>query len=103
MAALAVVFGEDVEEERFDVIVERLVVQEQLGQQAEVLAVDLVGVAVHLEDGDVAAAVDLGGRRVAPHALVLVPQQHRAALRVLQAELAQEQLRQSKTPNTLQY
>lgn len=45
-------------------------VEEQLGEQAQVLAVDLVGVAVHLEHGDVAAAVDLRGGRVPPQALV---------------------------------
>lgn len=90
MATFAVVLGEHVEEERLDVVVERLMIEEQLGEEAEVLAIDLVGVAVHLEDGDVATPVDLGGGRVSPQTLVQVSQQHRPTLRVLQAELAQE-------------
>ena len=42
MGALLVDLAENVEEERDDVEVERLVVEEQLGQEAEVLAVELV-------------------------------------------------------------
>ena len=53
VAAFGVVFREDVEEKGLDVVVQGLVVQEQLHQQAEVLAVDLVHVAVHLEHGQV--------------------------------------------------
>ena len=43
--------SEDIEEEGLHVVVERLVVQEQLDEQAEVLTVDLVRVPVHLEHG----------------------------------------------------
>jgi len=46
--------AEHVEQEQVDVVVERLVVEEELDQEAQVLAVDLVGVAVHLEDGKLA-------------------------------------------------
>ena len=53
MAALLVVLSEHVEEERLDVVVESLVVQEELDEQTEVLAVDLVCVAVYLEDAEV--------------------------------------------------
>lgn len=49
VAPLAVVFGEYIEQERFHVVVERFVVQEQFGEEAEVLAVDLVGVAIDFE------------------------------------------------------
>jgi hypothetical protein len=48
VATPIVALSHDVEEEGFDVIVEGLVVQEELGHQAEVLAVDLVLLAVHL-------------------------------------------------------
>ena len=41
MTALIVGFRHDVEEERFDIVVEGLMIQEQLGQQAEVLTVYL--------------------------------------------------------------
>lgn len=48
MAALAVVLREDVEKERLHVVVQGLVVQEQLGQQAQVLTVDCAHISVHL-------------------------------------------------------
>ncbi len=47
-------------------------VEEQLGQEAEVLAVKLVVAAVDLEDGERALAVDLLARRLAAHALASV-------------------------------
>ena len=48
MAAFRIGHRHDVKEERFHVVVERLRVQEALGQQAEVLAVRLLLLAVHL-------------------------------------------------------
>ena len=48
VAALAVVLGEHIEEEGLHVVVQRLVVQKQLGQQTQVLTVDCAHVAVHL-------------------------------------------------------
>lgn len=93
MAALLVVLGEHVEEERLHVVVERFVVQKQLSQQTQILAVDLVHVPINFENGQVLTSVDFRGRRMAPRALVLMPLQNRFALRVFQAELAQEQLR----------
>ena len=71
MAALLVVESKYVEEEGLDVVVQRLVVEEQLGQQAQVLTVDLADVAVHLEHGDATAAVDLVGRWVLQATLLL--------------------------------
>ena len=41
MAAGVVCLGHDVEEEGLHVVVQRFVVQEQLGQETQVLAVDL--------------------------------------------------------------
>ena len=43
--------SENVEKERFYVVVEGLVVEEEFDKQAEVLAVDLVGVAIYLKHG----------------------------------------------------
>lgn len=94
MTPLLVILGQHVKQKRLHVIIQSLVVQKQLRQQAQVLTVDLVHVAVHLEHGDVAAPVDLRRGRMPPRALVLVPFEHGFALRVLQAELAEEQLRQ---------
>lgn len=48
MATFAVVLCEDVKKEGLHVIVEGLVVQEQLGQQTQVLTVDCAHVAVDL-------------------------------------------------------
>ena len=48
---LLVHLAEDVENEGLHIKVERLVVQEQLGEQAEVLAVQFVVQPVHLVDG----------------------------------------------------
>lgn len=48
--AITVHFTKDVEQEWIHIIVECLVVQEQLAEQAEVLAVHLVGLAVNLEE-----------------------------------------------------
>lgn len=49
MATFAVVLGEDVKKEGLHVIVESLVVQEELGQQTQVLTVDCAHVPVNLE------------------------------------------------------
>ena len=48
---LLVHLAEDVENEGLHIKVERLVVQEELGEQAEVLAVQFVVQPVHLVDG----------------------------------------------------
>lgn len=48
-----------VEEEGVGVVVEGLVVEEELGEQAKVLCVDLVHAAVDFEEGDGLLAVDL--------------------------------------------
>ena len=92
VAALAIVLGQHVEEEGLHVVVEGLVIQKQLGEETEVLAVDLAGHAVHFEDGEVFVAVDFVGRRVKPVALGPVALQDPPALHVLEAELAEEEL-----------
>lgn len=66
VTALAVILGQHIEQERFHVVVQGLVVEEQFRKEAQVLAVYFVRVAVHFEDGYVAAPVDLGGGRVPP-------------------------------------
>ena len=71
VAAHVVVDGEHVEEEGLYVVVERLVVEEQLGEEAQVLAVDLIDVSIHLKYREFAVAVDLVGGRVVQTALFL--------------------------------
>ena len=48
VTAFVVVLGEDVEEEGLHIIVQSLVVQEKLGQQAEVLAEEFADISIHL-------------------------------------------------------
>ena len=91
VGAVRVGLGEDVEEERLDVVAQRLVVEEELGEEAQVLAVDLVLAAVDLEHGHAAAPVDLLAGRAVHDALGPVTHRHEPALHVLEAELAQPQ------------
>ena len=58
MGTLLVHFAEDVEEKGVHVKIEGLVVQKKLGQQTQVLAVDFVLGAVHLEHRNGAFAVN---------------------------------------------
>lgn len=48
MATFAVILGEDVKKEGLHVVVESLVVQEELGQQTQVLTVDCAHIPVNL-------------------------------------------------------
>lgn len=63
--------GDHIEEEGLDIVEKGLVVQKHLGQETEVLAVDLVLAAVDLEDGDRTIAVNLVARRMTHLALEL--------------------------------
>lgn len=102
-------FGHNIEEERLDVIEKGFVIQEHLGEQAKVLAIDLVLASIDLEDGNGAVTVDLvTGRmshltfrlvssvRETDRVLIedvayLVPSSYKLALHVLQTKLAQPQ------------
>lgn len=48
MTALLVVLREDVEEERLHIVIQGLVIQEELGQQAEVLAEEFADISINL-------------------------------------------------------
>mmetsp|Transcript_41598 Transcript_41598/g.106452 ORF Transcript_41598/g.106452 Transcript_41598/m.106452 type:complete len:349 (+) Transcript_41598:700-1746(+) len=87
-----VVLREDVEQEGVHVVVERLVVQEELGEVAQVLAVHLLLAPVHLKHGDVAVAVDLVAGRVQHRVLAQVAHHHVALLEEVERELAKVQL-----------
>ena len=73
MRARVVDLADDVEEERLDVIVERLVVEEELREEAQVLAVDSLVLRVDLKDRDIMVLlllpIDLVARRVEELAL----------------------------------
>ena len=88
MEPARVVLGHHVEQERIRVVVQRLVVEKQLRQQAEVLSVAFVFPPVNLEKADCALAIDLVPGRMAQVALFRVPLQTLATLPVLETELA---------------
>ena len=69
MAAQLVHLCQHVEQEGLHIEVESLVVKEELGKEAKVLAVDLVVTSVRLKHRDGALAVDLMARGLAPCAL----------------------------------
>ena len=67
--------GDDVEEERVDVVVKRLVIQEHLRQETEVLTIHLILPSIDLKDLNpdsmvvIAISVDLITRRIKVFAL----------------------------------
>ena len=63
VCALVVHLRNDVKVKGLYVIVHRLMVQEELGQQTEVLTVDLILLPIHLKDQQVILLVDLLSRR----------------------------------------
>ena len=68
---ILVVECEDVEEEGLHIIVECFVVKEQLGQQTQVLTVQLTGIAIHLKHRQLLVAVDFISWGVQHAALIL--------------------------------
>ena len=88
VAAVLVAGGHAVEEERVDVVVEGLVVEEELGQEAEIAAPGALATAVDLEEGDVVVAVDLVAGRVEQRAFGAVALERSALPEIRQAELA---------------
>ena len=71
VAATPISLGHHVEEKWLNVEIERLVFQEQLGHQTQVLAVDFVLFSVHFEHGEMILAVNFISRRMLPCANTL--------------------------------
>lgn len=86
MRAPLVALAQHVEQEQVHVIVERLVVEEELGQVAEVLAELLLLAPVHLKHGQGTVAVNLVPGRMVLLAAADMAQQVVALLEELQAE-----------------
>ena len=59
VTALAVILGEDIEQEGLHVVVERLVIEEQLGDVAQVFRVNLLLLRVKLKHADLVISVYL--------------------------------------------
>ena len=64
MAAMFIIFGENIEEEGLHIVVESLVVEEEFGEKTEILTIDLIGITVHLEHRQVFTSIDFVGRRM---------------------------------------
>ena len=92
MAALAIDLGQHVEQEWLHVEIQRLVIQKQLRQETEILTVDLVIAAVHLEDGNSPLAIDLPPERLPQLALAQVLDVGGLQSHVLEAVLADPEL-----------
>ena len=85
---MGVAGGHAVEEERVDVVVESLVVEEEFRQQAEVAAPDALATAVDFEKGDPVVAVDFVAGRVQQRAFAAVAPKFPLRGKVAEAELA---------------
>ena len=72
MSSLLVHLTQDVEQEWLHIKIKCFVVQEQLGQKTQVLAVDLVVCSIHLVDAEGPLAVNVAARGLSPRALTLV-------------------------------
>lgn len=88
VAAVGVAGGHAVEEKWVDVVVERLVVEEELRQQAEVAAPAPLPAAVDFEKREMVVPVDLVAGRVQQRAFGPVPLKRERRRRVAEAELA---------------
>ena len=88
VVAAVVHLAHHVEEEGVRVVVERLVVQEELGQQAQVLGVVLVLASVYLEEGNGVFPVDLIARWVLVNALGEMPLQTCSGFEELETKFA---------------
>ena len=75
MVAEVVTLAHDVEQEGVSVVVKGFVVEEQLGQEAQILSVGLVLAAVDLKERNVALPVDFVARRMSEIAFRDVPLQ----------------------------
>lgn len=92
MTAFLIHLGQHVEEKWLHIKVESLVIEEEFGQEAKVLTVDLVIVAVDLKDGDGSLAIDLLPRRLVAQALTNMFNVRPLKLHVLEAVLTDPEL-----------
>lgn len=103
MASFAIVARQHIEQEWLHVVVQSFVVEKQFGQQAQILAIQFVHVAIHFEHGDFVATINFCAWRMPPCAFLLMPIQNGFTLAVLQAEFAEKQLRQSENESIFGY
>lgn len=78
----------NVEKKRLHIVVQSLVVQKELRQEAEMLTVLLITLPIHLPHLELALPVDLITWRMPPNAFLGVPFDARLGFLIAQAELA---------------
>ena len=80
--AICIALHKHVEQKRFNIIVQCLVVEKQFGKQAQILTVDFVFASVDFKYGYIVRAIDfLSGRKV-HHALCSMSHRHEPALHI---------------------
>ena len=89
VVAVVVAAAHDVEEERVDVVVERLVIEEEFAEETEVAAPGALAAAVDFEEADEVVAVDFVAGRVAHLAFGAVPVEGAFGAEVAEAELVE--------------
>jgi len=92
VATPVVALCQNIEKEGLHVVVQSLVVQEQLGQKAEILAVDLRLLAVDLEERKVILSIDFIPRGMPQIAFLPVANEGLLLLHVLETKFTYEKL-----------
>ena len=87
MATVLVAYGHNVKEEGLHIVVQSLVVQEELGNETQILAIDLLLLAIHFKHADFTVSVDLIPGRMSHGAFVLVSLQRLLFLHILETKL----------------
>lgn len=75
MAAFGIADCHDVKEERLDVVVQRFMIQEEFGQQTEILTILLIPLTVHFPH----AYLVLSVRKTSMHVLILIVNVHHSS------------------------
>jgi ABC-type multidrug transport system permease subunit len=96
MITFSVTSCKDIEQKRFDIVVQSFVIQKQFRQQAKILTVDFIRISINFKYGNFATSINFSSRWISPCAFVQVAIENELALGVFQAELAKKEFRQSK-------
>ena len=84
MTAIIIVDCQHIEEEGLHIVIQGFVVEEEFGEQTQVLAVDLIRIAVYLKHGQVFCTIDLIGWRMVHITLLLHTVIHESILDALE-------------------
>ena len=88
---ICIALHKHVEQKRFNIIVQCLVVEKQFGKQAQILAVDFIFASVNFKYRNVASTINLLTWRKLHHAFHAMSRHHKSTFHVLEAELTHPQ------------